>query len=197
MTMPDTPPSRRGPSTGDPDDDPSGQLAAVVESSLERLDDVGDQVPGERLVWVAEQLGRVLDEGWCVAALDAGEFMTFRKRWSALGSPGSDREDHDGPGLVAMPQGSPALLAEPGIDRVLAGGSRVVDHRADTELARLLADLGLDHMALAGGSDDDGRQWLVALMGERPVLEPYAARLALTALVHVALRASRRGGAVS
>lgn len=176
--------SRSGAGTAD-------HFVGVVENCLDHLDDLSAQVPGERLAWVADQLGTVLGKAWCVAALDAGEMMTFRSRWSLLGRTGSGHEDHEGPGLEAMPQTSVALLAEPGFDRVLEGGSRVVGHREETALGRHLGELGLDHIIMAGGVDSEGRQWLVALLGEHPVVQPFAARIGLTALTHVALRAPR------
>lgn len=185
--------------TDDPGDahPPAGaadRFAGVVESCLSHLDELDAEIPGARLAWVVDQLGTALGKGWCVAALDAGELMAFRSRWSLLGRTGPGREDFEGPGLTAMPRTSAALLAEPDIDRVLDGGSRVVDHRDDTELGRLLVELELDHMIMAGGADDEGRRWLATLLGEHPVVQPFAARIGLTALTHVALGRPRRSG---
>lgn len=170
------------------------RFAGVVESCLGHLDELDAEIPGARLAWVADRLGTALGKGWCVAALDAGELMAFRSRWSLLGRTGPGREDYEGPGLTAMPRTSAALLAEPGMDRVLDGGSAVVDHRDDTDLGRLLVELELDHMIMAGGADSEGRHWLVTLLGEHPVVQPFAARIGLTALTHVALGAPRRAG---
>jgi len=174
-----------GPEGGEPGR--SASLGVLVRLGVDAVDRAGPRVV-DRLVAVASLLCHHVDGlGWWVSTVVDGrrvvtvEFARLRLTPTMTTGPGEPEWTDDG-----------YLLADyPATQSAVAGGWFVVeasDPGADPAELALLDGMGAASLLAAGGADDDGRRWLVEVVGDSLSRPMEDVATALRALLPSALR---------
>jgi diguanylate cyclase (GGDEF)-like protein len=154
-----------------------GRVASDAGRLLDRIAAVLDERPdAERLVRlsaVAETVAEAIDAAsWFVSSIEPGSDLVVTRAGGVLRrDPGTGEAYYD-------PETYP-LADYPATYAAVTGSVVVVDvddPRADPAETALLVLAGLSEMVMSGGTDHDGRRWLVEILGDdlSTSVRPYA-----------------------